>query len=92
MNDILSKRILVLPKALQDIISEFNVEHRLNMKQVLEVINSMELRCFICSAFINDRPRDGVVYMAKRTFCCSKKCELIGIEELRNDPGYYGEF
>ena len=88
MNNILSKRILVLPQVLQVIISEFNVEHRPNMKQVLEVINSMELRCFICNAFINDRPRNGVVYMAKRTYCCSKKCELIGNEKLRGSPAY----
>jgi hypothetical protein len=82
MNDILSKRILALPQVLQDIIGEFHVEHRANMKQALEVIISMELTCFICGVFINDRPRDGVVYMRKRTFCCSKKCEIIGIQEL----------
>ena len=86
MNNKLSKRILLLPQVLQDIISEFNVQHRANMKQVLEVISSMELTCFICGVFINDRPRDGVVYMMKRTFCCSKKCEIIGMEELRNVP------
>jgi len=86
MNDILSKRILALPQVLQDIISEFNVQHRANMKQALEVIISLELTCFICGVFINDRPRDSVAYMMKRTFCCSKKCEIIGIKELRNVP------
>jgi len=86
MNDILSKRIIVLPQVLQDIIGEFNVEHRTNMKQALEVIISMELRCFICGVFINDRPREGQVCLRKRTFCCSKKCEILGMEELRNVP------
>jgi hypothetical protein len=86
MNDILSKRILALPEVLQDMIGEFNVEHRSKMKQALEVIISMELTCFICGVFLHDRPRDGVVYMMKRTFCCSKKCEIIGMEELRNVP------
>jgi hypothetical protein len=86
MNDILSKRKLALPQVLQDIIGEFHVEHRTNMKRALEVIISMELTCFICGMFINDRPREGQVCLRKRVFCCSRKCEILGMEELRNVP------
>ena len=36
MDIILSKRIQLLPKEIQDLIYMFNVEHRYKMKQVFE--------------------------------------------------------
>ena len=86
MKPILSQRINCLPKEIQDIIHMFNVEHRVNMKPVFKVIKTLDFRCFVCRTFINDRPREGIVYMMRRTYCCSKECEIIGIEELRNVP------
>lgn len=86
MENILSKRILLLPKEIKDYINEFNVEHRPAMKYVFTVIKSMELKCFICDAFIHDKPKYDQVYIMKRVIVCSKKCEIIAIEELKNVP------
>jgi hypothetical protein len=86
MDATLSERIQLLPKEIQDTIRRFNVEHRPRMKPVFKVIKTLYFRCFVCRSYINDKPRDGVVYMMKRTYCCSRECEIIGNEMLRNVP------
>ena len=85
MENILSK-ITSLPKEIQDIINGFNVEHRPKMEPVLQVIRSLDLKCFICDAYLYDKPREDVVYIMKRVFVCSKNCEIIARQELKNVP------
>jgi len=85
MENILSK-ITLLPKEIQDIINEFNVEHRPKMQPVFQVIRSLDLKCFTCDAYLYDKPREDIVYIMKRVFVCSDKCEIIAIEELKNVP------
>jgi hypothetical protein len=85
MENILSK-ILLLTKEIQDIISEFNVEHRPKMEPVLKVIRSLDFRCVTCDAYLYDKPIDDVVYIMKRVYVCSNNCEIIAREELKNVP------
>ncbi len=85
MENILSK-ILLLPKEIQDIIHEFNVEHRPMMKPVLQVIRSLDVKCYVCDAYLNDKPSEDIVYIMKRVFVCSNNCEIIAHEELKNVP------
>lgn len=85
MENILSK-ILLLPKEIQDIIGEFNVEHRHKMEPVFQVIRSLNVTCYICDAYLYDKPIDDVVYIMKRVFVCSNDCEMIAREELQNVP------
>lgn len=82
----ISSKIILLPKEIQDIINEFNVEHRPNMKPVFQVIRSLDFKCFICDAYLYDKPIEDVVYIMKRVLVCSQKCEIIAIEELKNVP------
>ncbi len=82
----ISSKIILLPKEIQDIIYEFNVEHRPQMKPIFQVIRSLDLKCCICDAYLYDRPREDIVYMMKRIFACSKKCEIIANEEFKNVP------
>ena len=85
MENILSK-IILLPKEIQDLINEFNVEHRPNMKPVFQVIRSLDLKCFTCDAYLYDKPVEDIVYIMKRVFVCSENCENIAREELQNVP------
>lgn len=85
MENILSK-ILLLPKEIQDIIGEYNVGHRPKMEPVLQVIRSLDLKCYICDAYLYDKPNDNVVYIMKRVITCSNYCEMIACEELKNVP------
>lgn len=85
MENILSK-ILLLPKEIQDIIGEYNVGHRPKMEPVLQVIRSLDVKCYICDAYLYDKPNDNVVYIMKRVFACSNYCEMIVREELKNVP------
>lgn len=80
------EKILLLPKEIQDIIGEFNVEHRPKMAPALKVIRSLDLKCCICDAYLYDNPIDDVVYIMKRVFACSNYCEIIAREELKNTP------
>jgi len=82
----ISSKILLLPKEIQDIIHEFNVEHRPKMEPVFQVIRSLNVTCYICDAYLYDKPRNDVIYIIKRIFVCSKKCQMIAIEELKNVP------
>lgn len=85
MENILSK-ILLLPKEIQDIIGEYNVEHRPKMEPVLQVIRSLDVKCYICDAYLYDNPIDDVVYIMKRIYVCSNDCEMIACEELKYVP------
>ena len=85
MENILSK-ISLLPKEIQDIIGEFNVEHRPKMEPVFQVIRSLNLKCYICNAYLYDKSIDDAVYIMKRVYVCSNDCEMIAHEELKNVP------
>ena len=85
MEKILSK-ILLLPKEIQDIIGEYNVEHRPKMEPVLQVIRSLDVKCYICDAYLYDKPIDDIVYIMKRIYVCSNDCEMKACEELKNVP------
>jgi hypothetical protein len=85
MENILSK-ITSLPKEIQDIINGFNVEHRPKMEPVLQVIRSLDIKCFICHAYLYDKPREDILYIMKKVFVCSNNCEIIAHEELKNVP------
>lgn len=85
MENILSK-ISLLPKEIQDIIGEFNVEHRPKMEPVFQVIRSLNLKCYICNAYLYDKSIDDAVYIMKRVYVCSNDCEMIACEELKNVP------
>ncbi len=85
MENILSK-ILLLPKEIQDIIHEFNVDHRPMMKPVFQVIRSLDFRCVTCDAYLYDKLTEDIVYIMKRVYVCSNNCEMIAREELKNVP------
>ena len=82
----ISSKIILLPKEIQDIIHEFNVEHRPMMKPVFQVIRSLDLKCYTCDAYLYDNPTEDVIYIMKKIFVCSKNCENIACEELKNVP------
>jgi hypothetical protein len=84
--DNISSKIILLPKEIQDLINEFNVEHRSMMKPVLQVIRSLDLKCVTCDAYLYDKPLEDIVYIMKKVFVCSKNCEFIAREELKNVP------
>jgi hypothetical protein len=98
--DILLSRIRLLPKDLQIIISEYDVEHRPKMKETLEEITycvSYKYLCFICRTMkfglynfsngLSDRK------------ICSKRCcpkyksspyELVHFKGFQTTRLYYG--
>lgn len=82
----ISSKILLLPKEIQNIINEYNVEHRPMMEPVFQVIRSLHLKCYICDAYLYDKPINDVVYIMKRVYVCSNDCEIIAHEELKNVP------
>jgi len=84
--DNISSKILLLPKEIQDIIHEFNVEHRPMMNPVFQVIRSLHLKCVVCDAYLNDNPSEDIIYIMKNVFACSKKCEITACEEFKNVP------
>ena len=63
-----------LPQVLQDLISEYNVEHRPKMKNVLRELTSEEPHSQICEGC--DIGKIGVVLYSviPHYFVCSKKC------------------
>lgn len=63
-----------LPQVLQDLISEYNVEHRLKMKNVFSELTEYKpyiLKCEGC-----DIGKIGIVLysLSAKNFICSKKC------------------
>lgn len=82
----ISSKVLLLPKEIQDIIGGFNVEHRPKMEPVFQVIRSLDVKCYVCDAYLNDKPSEDIVYIMKRVFVCSNNCEIIAHQELKNVP------
>jgi len=72
----IQRKIILLPKEIQDIINGFNVEHRDNMKPVFRVIRNLGRSCFICGEYLYDKPDEVVVYIMKRIITCSKNVKL----------------
>lgn len=50
---IMPSKILLLPKEIQYIIHEFNLEHTPKMKPVFQVIYTLDVKCFICRRYPN---------------------------------------
>ena len=63
-----------------------NLEHRPKMEAVFQVIRSLHVRCYICDAYLHDKPSEDIVYIMKRIYVCSNKCEMIALEELKYVP------
>ena len=77
---------IILPKEIQDNMHECNLEHRPKMEAVFQVIRSLHVRCYICDAYLHDKPSEDIVYIMKRIYVCSNKCEMIALEELKHVP------
>ena len=86
----LQKRIMALPKVLQDSISMFNVDHRLQMKPVfLELIDKYADRyftcdnmdCYDCDREIFGRPIVKLILSHQYSFCC-EECEGLGTDNI----------
>jgi len=97
--DILISRIRLLPKELQIIISEYDIEHRPKMKKTLDEItycNTYKYLCFICRTM-----KIGFCHYSNRHSdkkICSKKCcakyklspyELVHFNEFQITRLYY---
>ena len=70
----LTKRILSLPKEIQILIDEYNVEHRPRLYNVLKILKTdkpYRCRCVVC-----DVVKIGCVLYSHdvREFICSKNC------------------
>ena len=69
--------IKLLPKVLQDLIGEFNVEHRPNMRLVLDELHTSRM-CMFCDATIcNELYKKNVTIhrnISKKIICCSQNC------------------
>lgn len=57
-----------LPKEVQDLISEFNVDHRYKMKRVFVDIHNILYTCFVCDTYIIPHIHHDAVIIMKRTF------------------------
>ena len=86
MDIILSKRIKLLPKEIQDLIYIFNVEHRYKIKKVFDYIHGIIYKCWICDIYLTDILHHGAKRMRKHILVCSKECEIIAEEELFGVP------
>lgn len=85
MDIILSKRIQLLPKEIQDLIYMFNVEHRYKMKQVFNYIHNIIYKCWVCDVYLIDILHHAK-YMRRNILVCSNECEIIAEEELFGVP------
>lgn len=75
----MEKRIQLLPKVLQDLISEYNVHHRKNMRTVLqEYLNMIYTPCRMCQAPFDAEfcPIDYFIIHKFNLYChwCSVDC------------------
>ena len=71
-----------LPKVLQDLIHEYNVEHRLNMKLVLEDVTSREPYRLTCQGCGIGKIGLCLYSYIHDDFVCSKKCMKDYVESL----------
>lgn len=91
-NKLLYKRINELPRELQYLISEFNVEHRKQTKEVLDqYFNIIYNSCCICNTLLSKDIFWSVDYFINSKYninfhYCSNKCYLI--EEEKNQKEY----
>ena len=76
----------LIPKEIQDLIGEFNSEHRDKMKETLYNIHGILYNCFICDIYIIPHIHRKAALMRKRTLVCSKHCEIIATEVLIGVP------
>jgi hypothetical protein len=76
----LVNRINQLPKELQDLIGEFNVNHRIQMRNILNQLLYKDIymsnNCSACNKIINKNNMcEGLyVYMWKRYLYCGEEC------------------
>jgi hypothetical protein len=86
----LQKRIIALPKVLQDSISMFNADHRQEMQPVFsELIDKYAERyfmcdnmdCYDCDIEIFDRPIVKTILFQEYYFCC-ERCEGEGTDNI----------
>lgn len=67
--------INALPQVLQDLISEYNVEHRPKMKNILRELTMNEPYSFICEGCDIGKISTTTLYsFIPESFVCSKKC------------------
>jgi len=63
-----------LPQVLQDLISEYNVEHRPKMKNVLSELMKYEPQTLICEGCVIGKIGITLHSIIPFNFICSKKC------------------
>jgi hypothetical protein len=89
MNQVLS-RMSHLPKELQDLISEYNVEHRPNMRFVLDDLTNHKPYSLICNGCGIGKIGICLYSYIPEEFVCSKKCVKSYIESLPSHmQGWY---
>ena len=86
MSNLLCKRILLLPKEIQDLIYTFNAEHRDKMKKTFKNIHNIMYNCWICDIYIIEHIHRDCKLMRRKLVVCSKECENEAIEELIGVP------
>lgn len=81
------KRVSELPKEIQNIIYEFNVDHRKYMKRIFQYILQMKFICDCCQKYMVKNMYRSKYY--ERMFCCSNECLYILIYEPEWDYDEY---
>ena len=87
---ILQKHLMALPQELQDLVSMFNADHRLQMQPVFsELIDKYADRyftcdnmdCYDCDSEIFGRPIVTQIFSDQYYFCC-ERCEGQGTDNI----------
>jgi len=81
-----------LPRELQDLISEYNVEHRPKMKNVLSELTNNEICTSICEACDIGKIGIPLYTFSPFEFICSKKCIKLYVSFIPDgcpDKNYY---
>jgi hypothetical protein len=86
MENILSKRIQLLPKELQILISMFNVQHRNQMKGVFDYIHHIQYKCWNCDIYLIDILHHDIRYIRRKMLVCCEECELEAEDNLFGVP------
>ena len=74
-----------LPHVLQDLISEYNVEHRLNMKNVLNELTNNKPYTLICEGCNIGKIGITLYSVLPCNFICSKKCLKIFVSLIPDE-------
>jgi hypothetical protein len=92
------ERLLILmgslPHELQDLISEYNVEHRPKMKNVLSELTKYEINRGICEGCDIGKIGIPLYTLCPFKFICSKKCIKLYVSFIPDgcpDKSYYEE-